>query len=159
MGADLYLKSVFQKNRARYEPRFNDWVTIRDALRKAGKMEAAAKAQRQVSKYFEKIYARGYFRDSYNPSNLLWLFELSWWQDVLDVLTDKKGRMSPNNARRFLQMLEEREPLFEANLKKVKLAKGETRAEVEQYFREKYKRLKAFLGEAIKRKECIECSL
>jgi hypothetical protein len=77
------------------------------------------------------MYERGYFRDSYNPSNLLWLFDLSWWRDVLDVLVGKDGKMSPRNAGRFLQMLAGREPVFEANLKKVELAKGETRAEAD----------------------------
>jgi hypothetical protein len=26
-----------------------------------------------------------------DPSNLLWLFDLSWWQDVSDVLVGKDG--------------------------------------------------------------------
>jgi hypothetical protein len=56
-------------------------------------------------------------------------------------------------------MLADREPVFETNLKKVKPVKGETRAEVDKYFRDKYERLKAFLRQAIDRKECIECSL
>ena len=38
-------------------------------------------------------------------------------------------------------MLADREPVFEANLKKVKPATGETRAEVEEYFQDKYERL------------------
>jgi hypothetical protein len=42
-----------------------------------------------------KMYQRGYFRDSYNSSNLLWPFDLSWWQDVLEVLVGKEGKMSP----------------------------------------------------------------
>jgi hypothetical protein len=67
--------------------------------------------------------------------------------------------MSPANARRFLQMLADREPVSEGNLKKVKLAKGETRAEVEEYFRDKYERLKAFLRQAIDRKESVQCPL
>ena len=159
MGADLYLNSSFQKNRARYEAKFNHWVAKRDALHKAGKKKAADEAQQQVAKYYDKMYERGYFRDSYNPSNLLWLFDLSWWQDVLEVLVGKDGKMSPRNAGRLLQMLADREPVFETNLKKVKPAKGETQAEVEEYFREKYDCLKAFLRQAIDRKECIECSL
>ena len=131
----------------------------RKALYKAGQREAADRAQKQVLKYFEKMHERGYFRDSYNPSNLLWLFDLSWWQDVLEVLVDKDGKMSPRNTERFLQMLADREPVFEANLKKVKPAKGETRAEVEKYFRDKYERLKAFLQQAIDSKESVQCSL
>jgi hypothetical protein len=84
---------------------------------------------------------------------------LSWWRDVLEVLVDKDGKMSPRNAKRFLQMLADREPVFEANLKKVKPAQGETRAEVEKYFRDKYERVKTFLRQAIDRKESIQCSL
>ena len=61
---------------------------------------AADEAQEQVLRYYDKMYQRGYFRDSYNPSNLLWLFGLSWWRDVLDVLVGKDGKMSPRNARR-----------------------------------------------------------
>jgi len=129
MGADLYLNSVFQKYRDRYAPKFDHWVAKRDALHKAGQQAAADKAQKQVLRYYDKMYQRGYFRDSYNSSNLLWLFELSWWQDVL----------------------EDRESVFQANLAKVKPADGETRAEVEKYFREKYERLKAFLRQAIDR--------
>jgi len=55
--------------------------------------------------------------------------------------------------------VEIRSPVFEANLKKVKPAKGETRAEVEKYFRDKYEHLKAFLRQAIDRKESVQCSL
>jgi hypothetical protein len=159
MGADLYLNSVFRKHRDRYAPKFDHWVTKRNALQKAGQQEAADKAQKQVLKYFEKMNERGYFRDSYNGCNVLWLFELSWWRDVSDVLVGKDGKMSPENAEHFLRLLEDREPVFEANLKKVKPAKGETRAEVEKYFRDKYERLKAFLQQAIDRKESIQCSL
>jgi DNA polymerase II small subunit/DNA polymerase delta subunit B len=55
-------------------------------------------------------------------------------------------------------MLADGEPVVEANLKKVKPAKGETHGEVE-YFRDKYERLKAFLRQAIDRKESVQCSL
>jgi len=105
------------------------------------------------------MHKRGYFRESYDPSNLLWLFDLSWWQDMLEVLVGKDRKMSPRNAQRFLRLLEDRESVFQANLKKVKPAKGETRAEVEEYFRDKYERLKVFVQQAIDRKESIQCSL
>jgi hypothetical protein len=159
MGADLYLNSVFQKHRDRYAPKYDHWVAKRNALQKAGQQEAADKAHKQVSKYFEKMYERGYFRDSYNSSNLLWLFDLSWWQDVSEVLVGKDGKMTPENAESFLRLLEDRESVFQASLAKVKPADGETRAEVEQYFRKKYERLKAFLQQAIDRRECVQCSL
>jgi hypothetical protein len=94
-----------------------------------------------------------------NPSSLLWLFDLSWWRDVSEVLVGKDGKMSPRNAGRFLEMLADREQVFEANLKMVKPAKGETRAEVEKHFRDKYERLKTFLRQAIDSKESVQCSL
>ena len=78
---------------------------------------------------------------------------------MLEVLVDKSGKMSLRNAERFLQMLADREPVSEAKLKEVKPAKGETRAEVEEYFRDKYERLKSFLQQAIDRKESVQCSL
>jgi hypothetical protein len=149
----------FRKHRDRYTPKFDHWVAKGNALQKAGQREAADDAQKWVSQYFEGMYERGYFRDSYNPSNLLWLFDLSRWRDVSDVLVGKNGKMSPRNAARFLEMLADREPVFEANQKKLKPAKGETRAAVGQYFRDKYERLKAFLRQAIDRKESIQCSL
>ena len=159
MGADLCLNSVFRKHRDRYAPKFDHWVAKRDTLNKAGQQAAADEAQKQVLKYYDKMYQRGYFRDSYNSSNLLWLFELSWWRDVSDVLVGKDGKMSPENAECFLLLLEDRESVFQANLAQVKPADGETRAEVEQYFRKKYEHLKTFLRQAIDRKECVECSL
>jgi len=159
MGADLCLNSVFRKHRDRYAPKFDHWVAKRDTLNKAGQQAAADEAQKQVLKYYDKMYQRGYFRDSYNSSNLLWLFELSWWRDVSDVLVGKDGKMSPENAECFLRLLEDRESVFQANLAKVKPADGETRADVEQYFRKKYEHLKTFLRQAIDRKECVECSL
>jgi hypothetical protein len=102
-------------------------------------------------KHYGKVYERGYFRARCNSSNPLWLFDLSWWQDVLGALGGTDGKMRPRNARRLLQMLADGEPVFEADLKKVKPAKVETRAEVEEYFRDRYERLKAFLRQAIDR--------
>ena len=159
MGADLYLKSDYAPNSERWKPYFDKWVEKRDALCKEGKKGEADKAQEQVVKYYERIFEQGFFRDSYNHSSLLWKFDMSWWTDVLGVLTNSKGLTSPRNAKRFLRIFEENEPVFEQNLKKLEHSEGGGRAEAERYFRNKYKRLKAFLQEAIKRRESIECSL
>jgi hypothetical protein len=48
--------------------KFDHWVAKRNALQKAGPQEPADRAQKWVSKYFDKMHERGYFRDSYNPS-------------------------------------------------------------------------------------------
>ena len=68
-------------------------------------------------------------------------------------------KVSPSKARDFLQMLKERESIFESNLKKVKPTKGETSKDVETYFRKKHRHLRNFLYKAISRKEAIVCSI
>lgn len=68
MGADLYLDSLHQPQCGRYEPRFERWMQKRDQAQSATDRD---KAQRQVAYYYDKMYERGYFRDSYNSSSLL----------------------------------------------------------------------------------------
>jgi len=158
MGADLYIESIYKKNHARYNPTFEYWATIRDALRKAGNEAATEKAQKQVWKYYDKIHQQGYFRDGYNDYNLLWVFDLSWWTDTKHLI-DRQGWMMPIKIKRFFKMLKKREAVFEANVKQKSIGKSETSAEVEVYFRKKYQELKTFLQEAIRRNEPIRCSI
>ena len=114
MGTDLYMNSVFKANRDTYLSKFNFWIAVRDKLQEKGRKNAA---QEKVYFYFDKMYELGYFRDSYNQTNLLWLFGLSWWRDVLNILTDKDGFMQPDQAKSFLQLLKSREGVFKGNLK------------------------------------------
>lgn len=158
MGADLYLESVSHANQARHKPSFDEWVQRRDDLLKAGKAEEARAAQLKVEEYYDKMYERGYFRDSYNGSNLLSLFDLDWWVNVSDLLDDE-GMLSPTNAQAFLEMLTEQEPIFEARLPELITWEEWTKAEMEAYFRKKYKRLREFLEEAIRLNEAILCSI
>ena len=159
MGADLYLNSVFRKIRDKYAPKFEHWVAKRNALQKTGQYEAADEADKQATKYFDKMYERGYFRDDYDNSNLLWMLDLSWWEDVQQMFVDEEGKMSAANAVRFLQMLADREPVLEANLELVKPPKDVTMAEIKEYFHDKYERLKAFLQQAIDGEEDIQCAI
>ncbi len=159
MGADLHLTSVYQEQLDKYQSELDKWIDRRDAYQQAGKTAEAKAAQQQVEMIDNKLNARGYFRDSYNSSNLLWMFELSWWGDVLDKLTNDEGWMSPANAWRLLEMMQEKETLFEEKLQQLELDEDESQAEVEAYFRQKYERLKAFLQEGIDRKEAIHCWL
>jgi hypothetical protein len=146
MGADLYMNSVFLPNRDKYNPKFTFWIAARDKLQEKEKKKDA---QEKVNFYFEKMYELGYLRDSYNETNLLWLFGLSWWKDVLNVLTDKEGCMQPDQAKNFLQLLKFKEAVFKGNLKN-----GQA-----DYFIKKYGRLKSLLRQAIQKKEAIFCSL
>jgi len=98
----------------------------------------------------EDAIGKGYFRDAYNEGSILRKFDLSWWQDISGVLTDKEGVMSPENVVKFRSMLDDK--LFEKNLEIESV-------ESKKYFREGATLLKKYLDETIDRKVGIECSL
>ena len=60
----------------------------------------------------------GYFRDSYNRSNLLWQFDLSYWNDMKQWVNEE-GEMTVQKAIEFLEELKKREPIFEKNMQKL----------------------------------------
>lgn len=160
MGADLYINSIYNIQRQQYEPKFNHWVSVRENYKNAGKTKAVKKAQKQVWKYYDKMNGdEGYFRDSYNDSNLLWRFELSWWKDVGEKLINKEGNLGLDKIKQFRQMLSENEALFEANLEKMELVGDETREDIKAYFHHKYTQLKKFLNRALQLNEHIYCSI
>jgi len=57
----------------------------------------------------------GYFRDAYNNSDLLWQYDLSWWDDIMHRFTTD-GDMSVEQAKTLLAELEKREPVFKKNM-------------------------------------------
>lgn len=161
MGADLYIESLYEANRKKYEGLFEKWVKVRDGFDRGS--EAAAEAQKEVSLYFDRMHAKGYFRDSYNDSSVLWLYGLSWWEDVSSKLVNKKGMLTPTACDRLLVLLDGKQAAFEVTLK-AKLADkewvgSEKPEEIEKYMVEKAKRLRAFLKLAIKMKEGVRASL
>lgn len=148
MGADLYINTIYEQQRQRYEPGFDKWVKIRD---QATTEEERERAQRRVNWYLDRLHERGYFRDPYNPADLLWQFQLSWWSDVLPLVNDKDD-LGVATSGKLLTRLREREPVFEESLKS-------RDQRWQKYFRRRYEVLKAFLKEAIDRNEPIHCSL
>ena len=149
MGADLYLDSEYKLNRQKWEPLFNHWVAVRDGLLDEGMLEYANEAQRKVEKYSAKMLSTGHFRDSYNDTNLLWKFGLSWWMDM-EAFLGKGGMLSPEKARELLKTLAGLENAFKANVREDKHRK---------YFEGKYKRFQKFLKSAIEKNEHIACSI
>ena len=149
MGADLFIRPVFEEQRSKWEKHFELAVARRNRLQRG--TAAYDAAQQRVDFCYEKLYERGYFRDPYNDWDLLWNFGLSWWTDVIPRLDDE-GRLSVEDTKKLLALLREREPTFEANVSK-------SSAEDQQYFRERYRRLQRFLEEAIQLDEPVECSL
>ena len=132
MGADLYIESIRKQKRAMYEVKLDEAVKMRDSRKPPYDQEY----QELVEYYFDKMYAVGYYRDSYNRTNLVWLFEFSYWQN--DLQLNGEGDLPPSEAKRWLGWLKEHESVFEANLQKLELIGDESREEVNSYFRTKY---------------------
>jgi hypothetical protein len=91
-----------------------------------------------------------YFRDSYNDSNLLWQFGLSWWRDVIPMLDG--GLLQPTGVKDLLAMIDVREEAFRRRTAKLD-------EEDRRYFEEKRKEFRAFLEAAALAGHAVECSL
>ena len=160
MGADLYIQLTYKKQRDKYEPAFYEWARKRD---EAVDEEAEKVCQEKVTYYHNKMNDEaGYFRDSYNNSNLLNLFGISYWGNFNEYL-DKGGVLTPANAQALLDDLAKREDTFTANLKTrideiLAIDKTETKAKLRKYFISKYFQFQRFLQTAIKLQSNIECS-
>ena len=149
MGADLYLHSVLDPRLEKWQPKFDAAVEKRDGL-KEGTPEYKA-AQEEVSRCYNRMYERGYFRDSYNPSCLLWRFGLSWWEHVGDLL-DEDCRLTPEKAKQLLKLMYAQRSQFEASL-------DELNEDSRAYFRARDLEFRAFLEGAIRLNASIDCSI
>ncbi len=105
-------------------------------------------SDRLSQKYESKFASAGYFRDSYNDSNLFWKLGLDYWVWFAGYLDDE-GHLSPENAALVLEEIQSR---------KHKLDEIEA-AEDQHYFHEKYDELVGFLQTAIELDEPIVCSI
>ena len=149
MGADLYISQLFDPHYKRWQRRFYKAVAYRDQL--AENAPEREEAQKRAEECFDRMYERGYFRDSYNDSSLLNRFNLSWWDDVIPMLNGK-SQLTPKKAAQLLSMLKEREGLFECNL-------ASEQKPDRRYFRQDYAEFKEFLNQAIQLGVPVECSL
>ncbi len=174
MGADLYINSIQEKLRAKYDPLFNKAVAKRDELKRQGKTQEAEEAQKEVTKYYDLVNSEGYFRDSYNGTALMrYLYltneegqedSLSWWRDIT-TLQNGKSEITGKNLEKFLIMvlaadlrLPTKEELI-ANRCQVDET-GENSVEGwHKYLIEKRERLVNFISQAIEMNEPIFASL
>lgn len=154
MGADLYIESISRRKQAMYKDKFDQAVKMRDSMQPPYNQEY----QEMVEFYFDKLFSVGYYRDSYNNSNLLWRFEFSYWNN--DLKLDEQGNLPPSEAKRLLHWLKEREPVFEESLQRIRdEGWSDSPEEVIHYFRMKYLRLRVFLKMAIRLNEPITWSV
>jgi len=164
MGADLYIRSLSEPAKAKYEPLFMKAVKVRDSLPQdeAHAIERA-KAQEKVSKYYDLMYSKGYYRDSYNVTSVMWRMDLSWWQDVGKML-NKKGELCPSKAKRLLKLIQSREvqPMTAEEIKEKHgtVDDGDNSPEkwLECWQKQRLELIK-FLQTAILKKESIRCSI
>lgn len=142
MGADLYIMSVFQSAKKEILPKIN---YLERQLLQCTDEKAANELKWQISELAEKLWnpESGYFRDSYNYSNVLWALGLSWWRDVGDLL-DENGYLHPPEAKRLKDMIESRKHTLEGK---------------PEYFRDKCQKLIRFLDTALELGEPILCSI
>lgn len=149
MGADLYIEMVFESNYREWKPKFEEAVTKRDAAVQGTPDDTFW--QKRAEEAYDRMYDAGYFRDSYNPSNVLWQYGLSWWDDVIPML-DEDGNLAVDKVEALLQMLNDRQPTFDENVSKFP-------ERARQDFCERAVKLHGFLEYAIKLECPIHCSL
>lgn len=173
MGADLYIRTLNDKCRAEWEPKFEAAVAARDAafpghgipVKGNPQRKEFEKLQAAVSEAHEKMYSEGYFRDSYNSWNLFSKIGLSWWQDVIP-LQNKKGEIRGPRIKKFVSMLEahpvteEAISVFRAQVTaETGKAPEESREELLKYYQTQHAELTAFCRKALELKEPIYASL
>jgi hypothetical protein len=104
--------------------------------------------QGKVQEYFDKMFGDGYYRDSYNGSNLLWKLGLDY-SDVFGSHLEEKEWLHPDKVEVILNEVLNRRHLLE-----------EIESEKErEYFEEKFEDFTEFLRTAIRMGEPIQCSI
>ena len=147
MGADLYISKLYKESKAKYEPLFYDAVKARDAETDEAKRD---ELQEKVTEAYDMMHGEGYFRDSYNDSNLMNRLDFSYWRDLDQYATD--GVMQPDGAKRLLEYIVQHRHLLDECLQ------AET-PENQAYLREKYQEIVRFLEKAIEVNSPIDCSV
>jgi|CXWL01.1.fsa_nt_gi hypothetical protein len=171
MGADLYIKKIFDENQKQFKPFFDSAVELRDSLGRGSENPLAKKAQEIVGYFYDKMYEVGYFRDSYNGTAVLFLINLSWWENV-SPLINKSGNISGKNLKTFRDMVTQgwancqdginNDAKLLEHLKEhsCTVDDGENSVAVwREFFTNKYNRLIEFIDTAIKLRTCIRASV
>jgi len=152
MGADLYIKILHKEAEEKYDRQLDKYIRLRDEAEDEEKRE---KYQEKVEYYFDKIYnaRNGYYRDSYNDSNLLWKMELDYWIWFMGFM-NKNGLLTVRNTRKVLKEItsKKRQDLLKKNI-------AELDKESRDYFLDKNKTFQQFLKRAIEMKQPIVCSV
>ena len=169
MGADLYIPSIHDKLRNQYEDIFYSLCNYRDILSDLSDDKEKKIVQKEVNKVWDLMYSEGYFRDSYNPSNLLWHLShpdfpegISWWGTIGHIIDEKseKDKTQDEDGVSLIKVKEILHIIKESKINtrqiEIDIEKGELRGTYEEwlkYFKEKKEDLENFLQTCIKLKE------
>jgi hypothetical protein len=165
MGADIYLNSRFEPNKAAAQADFEAAVALRDAKYPRGStLPQDCAEQKAVDEAYERMYSVGYFRDSYNSTSLFWLLGLSWWQNDFIGARGKMGVRGMRKLRSLLlspegQITDERMARFCRKSSATIDDADNSPAAWRAMFERKRERLIALLSEAIELREPLECSV
>lgn len=158
MGADIYLEKVYQANHDLYYPQFQEAARLRNEANQRGDTETAQTYQVEVDRLYNAMYAEGYFRDSYNDSNFIWLLDMSWWQDFEQWFIPETGDLAPEHMPEVLTLLDKQfTTVFAANFEK-KFGSHSERAEWLEYFKGKYEKFTSLIRLAIEMNEPLHFS-
>lgn len=178
MGADLYIKHLFDKRYKEFSPLFDAAVEKRDEAESemdcmsvwnknfAKLQQTYDENARLTNHYYEMIYCPPhYFRDSYNCSCSLWTLGLSWWRDISGVISID-GIITPERGKTFLVLIEECEVLQDMIADSLYVKYDNEYKDWNwdyndwlTYHKNSIAELKDFLGLAIKNNWLIEASL
>lgn len=130
-----------------------------EGWRGGGRVE---KMQVLVSLAYELMYSKGYFRDSYNQTNLLWRLGLSYWKD-LEGWLDGEGHMSIANMRAFADIIKGGDIVpvgkMEGDERLIEDTDGYRASDWQAYFEGKRRDLLELLATAIKKREPLYFSV
>ncbi len=79
MGAELYLRSEYDRLQKLHQSDFELAVAKRDTAKTAAEQNLA---QREVERIHALMHESGYVKDPYNKFSLFGQLQLSWWNDV-----------------------------------------------------------------------------
>jgi len=158
MGADLYIRVLSRECRRKNNRNFHRWITKRDEAQDDTRKKVC---QDKVSLYHDKMYERGYFRDSYNSTSLMWRLGLSWWEDIGKML-DKDGNLTVEKAQELRDIVAGL-PVKYTTLQELKdghcnVDSPNAEKEWNDYYNKKKQDFLDFLDEAIRLRQPIYCS-
>lgn len=118
MGADLYITSIYNENMKKYQKRFSEAIHKRDSLPLGTKPRK--EAQKIVEQIYNKMYSKGYFRESYGGPGLMAAYGLSWWQNVAK-LQNSRGVIGENGIEQLLDIFKKKISFedFSSNIQKI----------------------------------------